>query len=127
MSERYFGEIESFPEGSMFTTRVELSKAGLHPPPVAGISGGEKEGAASIVLSGGYEDDLDFGNEILRSKREIDDLIKQIPDTRYSVSGYFDIGLKTKIVGMREIKGIYKKLKYLFFSSNHILVNVSYL
>jgi len=29
---------------------------------VAGISGSEREGADSIVLSGGYEDDQDFGD-----------------------------------------------------------------
>jgi putative restriction endonuclease len=32
---------------------------------IAGISGSEKEGADSIVLSGGYEDDEDLGDEIV--------------------------------------------------------------
>lgn len=34
-----------------------MSEAGVHRPHVAGIAGREKEGAYSIVLSGGYEDD----------------------------------------------------------------------
>jgi putative restriction endonuclease len=62
---RVFGEIPGYPEGSRFGTRAELSEAGLHRPRVAGISGSEKEGADSIVLSGGYEDDEDQGDEIV--------------------------------------------------------------
>lgn len=34
-----------------------MSEAGCHRPHVAGIHGREDEGAYSIVLSGGYEDD----------------------------------------------------------------------
>ena len=60
-----FGEVPGYPEGSRFETRAELSEAGLHRPRVAGISGSEKEGADSIVLSGGYEDDEDRGDEIV--------------------------------------------------------------
>jgi putative restriction endonuclease len=65
MSGRVFGELPGYPEGSRFGTRAELSEAGLYRPRVAGISGSEKEGADSIVLSGGYEDDEDRGDEIV--------------------------------------------------------------
>jgi putative restriction endonuclease len=41
--------------GSRFESRAALSDAALHKPLVAGISGSEREGADSIVLSGGYE------------------------------------------------------------------------
>lgn len=34
-----------------------MSEAGIHRPHVAGIHGREHEGAYSIVLSGGYDDD----------------------------------------------------------------------
>ena len=34
-----------------------MSEAGVHRPHVAGIHGRDSEGAYSIVLSGGYEDD----------------------------------------------------------------------
>ena len=34
-----------------------MSEAGVHRPHVAGIHGREEDGAFSIVLSGGYEDD----------------------------------------------------------------------
>ena len=44
----------------------ELNSAGVHRPPVAGIGGTAKAGGAdSIVVSGGYEDDLDLGDEII--------------------------------------------------------------
>jgi len=36
---------------------LQVSEAGVHRPHVAGIAGRENEGAYSIVLSGGYEDD----------------------------------------------------------------------
>ena len=65
MRERIFGHIPAYPEGSCFASRAELSHAGLHRPLIAGISGRGREGADSIVLSGGYEDDQDFGDEIL--------------------------------------------------------------
>lgn len=42
-----------------------MSAAGVHRPRLAGISGSESEGADSIVLSGGYEDDQDLGDEII--------------------------------------------------------------
>ena len=41
---------------------LQASEAGVHRPPVGGIHGREKEGAYSIVLSGGYEDDMDNGD-----------------------------------------------------------------
>ena len=65
MPERVFGHIPGYPEGSRFESRAELSAAGVHRPTMAGISGSEREGADSIVLSGGYEDDEDLGDEIV--------------------------------------------------------------
>lgn len=61
MTPRIFGEIPGYPEGSVFSSRRELANAGLHRPLQAGISGGAHEGAESIVVSGGYEDDRDDG------------------------------------------------------------------
>lgn len=63
--DRLFGEIANVSVGRCFSTRLELAQTGIHRPLQAGISGSEKEGADSIVLSGGYEDDLDFGNVII--------------------------------------------------------------
>lgn len=65
MAARVFGKIAGVPEGSVFESRLELSRAGVHRPTQAGISGTGKEGADSIVLAGGYEDDQDDGNLIV--------------------------------------------------------------
>ena len=65
MTNRLFGEIPEYPVGSFFESRRDLSQSGVHRPLQAGISGGAKEGADSIVLSGGYEDDQDFGSTII--------------------------------------------------------------
>jgi putative restriction endonuclease len=54
-----------YPEGSEFASRDELNKTGVHRPTQAGISGAADEGADSIVVSGGYEDDRDNGDEII--------------------------------------------------------------
>ena len=62
---RHFGEIEGIEVDQNFINRIALAEAKVHPPTQAGISGSGKEGADSIVLSGGYEDDEDFGHEII--------------------------------------------------------------
>jgi putative restriction endonuclease len=65
MAQRIFGHIEGYREGHMFADRRELAASGVHRPNQAGISGSGKEGADSIVLSGGYEDDRDDGDIVI--------------------------------------------------------------
>jgi putative restriction endonuclease len=65
MPDREFGHISGVPVGTIFATRHQLSLAGIHPPTMAGISGTGTQGADSIVLSGGYEDDRDWGSLII--------------------------------------------------------------
>lgn len=60
-----FGHIPGYPVGSVFVSRSDLSQAGIHHPTRSGIAGSAEDGATSIVLSGGYEDDEDWGDEIL--------------------------------------------------------------
>lgn len=60
-----FGSIPGYPVGSTFANRSELAKTGVHPPTMNGISGRQSEGASSIVVSGGYEDDYDLGGVII--------------------------------------------------------------
>jgi len=55
--QRVFGEIEDTQVGQIFKDRKELAGAGIHTPPMAGIWGSADDGASSIVLSGGYEDE----------------------------------------------------------------------
>jgi len=60
-----FGEIEDIKEAHFFEGRREMMPTSFHRNWGAGIDGNEQEGAAAIVLSGGYEDDLDLGDEII--------------------------------------------------------------
>lgn len=62
---RVFGHIPGISVGKIFVNRKALAHAGIHNPTQAGISGSKNEGADSIVLSGGYEDDMDHGNIII--------------------------------------------------------------
>jgi hypothetical protein len=64
MPNRVFGELPGCPEGTYFSSRIEASRAGIHRPTQGGISGSADQGADSIVVSGGYEDDRDKGFEI---------------------------------------------------------------
>ena len=60
---RYFGEINGTYVGQIFKDRKELASIGIHKPLMGGIWGDGEEGASSIVLSGGYEDDIDEEEE----------------------------------------------------------------
>ncbi|XP_014357936.2 E3 ubiquitin-protein ligase UHRF1 [Papilio machaon] len=63
MPPNHFGPIPGIEVGMCWRFRIQLSETGVHRPPVSGIHGRDVEGAYSIVLSGGYEDDVDNGNE----------------------------------------------------------------
>lgn len=60
-----FGEIAGIEEGHWFEGRKEMMPTSFHRNWGAGIDGNGKEGTAAIVLSGGYEDDFDSGDEII--------------------------------------------------------------
>jgi len=62
---RVFGEIEGIAVGTEFASRAALAASGIHNPTQAGISGSTTAGADSIVVSGGYEDDEDYGDYII--------------------------------------------------------------
>lgn len=60
-----FGEITGIEEGYWFADRKEMMETSFHRNWGAGIDGNGKDGTAAIVLSGGYEDDYDSGDEII--------------------------------------------------------------
>jgi putative restriction endonuclease len=63
---RQFGPIPGVPEGTAFASRRDLSAATVHRPLMRGIWGlAINGGADSIVLSGGYEDDRDYGDTLV--------------------------------------------------------------
>ena len=52
-------------EGQIFHSREDIRQNGLHRHNQRGISGTANEPAEAIVLSGGYVDDLDLGDEVI--------------------------------------------------------------
>jgi hypothetical protein len=52
-------------EGQVFDGRAAIHEAGLHLHTMRGISGRGNGPAEAIVLSGGYVDDVDLGDEII--------------------------------------------------------------
>lgn len=59
------GEVPGVSVGQAYESRVLASEAEVHRPRIAGICGTKKAGAESIVLSGGYKDDEDYGDVIV--------------------------------------------------------------
>ncbi|MFI6332481.1 YDG/SRA domain-containing protein [Micromonospora chersina] len=64
MTARTYSEIHGYPVGLTFLNRAELAASKLHRPLQGGICGG-KDRAKSIVVSGGYTDDEDYGYELV--------------------------------------------------------------
>ncbi|KAF4574753.1 hypothetical protein EYR36_006103 [Pleurotus pulmonarius] len=58
------GHIKGVPVGKTFENRQKCSAYGVHAPWQAGIHGTAEDGAYSVVLSGGYPDDVDHGDFI---------------------------------------------------------------
>jgi putative restriction endonuclease len=60
-----YGEIEGVSIGALFPNRRALFDDGVHRDIQRGITGKREQlGAESIVLSAGYEDDVDLGDRI---------------------------------------------------------------
>jgi len=59
------GELPQAPVGTTFPSRRAAHEAGVHRPLQAGICGTKRSGAESIVVSGGYKDDEDYGDVII--------------------------------------------------------------
>lgn len=64
MADYFFGEISGQPVGTSYARRRTLADAGVHQVLQQGIAGNRHVGCASIVISGGYETDEDYGHEI---------------------------------------------------------------
>lgn len=84
-----FGDIEGIEEGHHFQNRREMMPTSFHRNWAAGIDGNGAEGTAAIVLSGGYEDDKDYGDEIIYTGAGGNDpnTKSQIADQSWSTSG----------------------------------------
>ena len=68
----------------------------------------------------------DFGNEILRSKTEIENLVKKGNFKKCNIRYYFDIGIRTKILQIAKGKINLTNIMRTLFQSNHLLVEIDY-
>ncbi|KAF7311196.1 Carboxymuconolactone decarboxylase [Mycena kentingensis (nom. inval.)] len=64
-TEPKYGKIPGVDVGACFEDRDALLASGVHTAPQAGICYSERFGAYSVLLNGGYEDDVDEGNRIV--------------------------------------------------------------
>ncbi|AWB96374.1 hypothetical protein DCE93_12540 [Agromyces badenianii] len=95
---RFFGTPDGVQVGQFFIDRRELQHAQVHRPGQAGISGTGKEGSDSIVVSGGYPEDVDHGSYIIYTGHGGQDqrTRRQIADQRIDAPG--NAGLITSMV-----------------------------
>ena len=106
---RVFGEIPGYPEGSEFDSYKALNEAKIHLQRQGGITGSQEEGAESIVVSGGYEDDQDFGDEIIYTGQGgRDESGKQIADQTLSRGNMALAKNEIDSLPVRVIRGAHK-------------------
>jgi hypothetical protein len=106
--------------GTVFPNRKALRDAGIHRPLQAGICGTGETGAESIVLNGGYEDDVDTRDEIIYTGHGGNDPAsgQQIADqtltgSNLSLVRSFEWELPVRVVrGWREPSGVGPKAGY---------------
>jgi predicted restriction endonuclease len=115
MSNIHFGEVTSIKDGQKFDSRKALIEAGLHRSIQHGIDGNGNEGVAAIVVSGGYEDDRDLGDEIIYTGHGGNDPTtkKQIANQSWDAHG--NKGLKVsqyKNLPVRVIRGPHSESKF---------------
>ena len=105
-----FGHIEGITVGQIFDDRKHLREVGIHAPTMAGIWGAQ-EGAFSIVLSGGYEDDIDELDYILYTGQGGQNVPggKQVADQEFTKGNLglrlsCDYGLPVRVTRGHQIK-----------------------
>ena len=110
-----FGDIENIKEGHRFEGRKEMMPNSFHRIWTSGIDGNANEGASAIVLSGGYEDDKDFGDKIIYTGAGGNSAKsgKQIEDQKWEQKGNAGL-MKSMNEGLpvRVIRGFTHKSEY---------------
>lgn len=115
MNKIVFGEIDGIEEGTWFKGRKEMMQNSFHRKWGGGIDGNGKDGTAAIVLSGGYEDDQDKGDEIIYTGAGGNDTStgKQIADQSWENPGNAGLLLsRDKGLPVRVIRGFRHKSPY---------------
>ncbi|MFB7045140.1 YDG/SRA domain-containing protein [Streptomyces microflavus] len=99
------GEVPNTQVGQTFSSRWLAHESGIHRPPQGGICGTKKYGAESIVVSGGYKDDEDYGDVIIytghggqdSSKNQVSDQTLDDPGNAALVTSYLE-GLPVRVL-----------------------------
>lgn len=99
------GEIPNVKVGQLYESRRLAHEAGVHRPLQAGICGTKKTGAESIVVSGGYKDDEDYGNVIVYtghggqdgSRNQVSDQTLDDPGNAALVTSHLE-GLPVRVI-----------------------------
>jgi len=108
-----YGDVQGVSEGDHFKNRKEVKEAGIHAHNEAGISGKAQEGANAIVLSGGYEDDEDNGDEIIYTGSGRDRQSgKQIADQKLELYNQALVTSELRGLPVRVIRGSKLKSPY---------------
>jgi predicted restriction endonuclease len=100
------GEIPGVPVGTTFVNRAEAAELRVHRALIAGIVGNGREGAESVVSSGGYEDDQDSGSLIIYTGHGGQDAGRQVEDQSFESSG--NAALRTSMINgtpVRVVRG----------------------
>lgn len=82
-----FGHIDGIEIDHHFEGRKEMMPSSFHRQWGQGIDGNRSDGAACIVLSGGYADDEDYGNEIIYTGAGSNKDGKQVEDQSWNHIG----------------------------------------
>lgn len=108
-----FGSIKGIEEGFLFEGRRDMMPSSFHRNWAQGIDGNKNEGVSAIVLSGGYEDDEDFGDEIIYTGAGGNEGKKQIEDQTWKNTQNAGL-LKSMIEGLpvRVIRGYQHKSEF---------------
>lgn len=107
------GDVQGIQKGDWFKDRKEMMPSSFHRVWTSGIDGNGREGAAAIVLSGGYADDVDYGDEIIYTGAGGNKDGKQISDQSWSQSG--NAGLLTSMdqgLPVRVVRGYQHKSEF---------------
>lgn len=75
-----YGHVPGIREGQRFSGQAEAAKCLVHRNRQAGIVGTREKGAESIVVSGGYEDDVDNGHELIYTGHGGREGLRQVRD-----------------------------------------------
>ncbi|MEV4437186.1 YDG/SRA domain-containing protein [Streptomyces sp. NPDC049585] len=100
-----FGHPPYVPVGTCFESRAALRASGLHDHLQAGIWGKADEDAKSIVVSGGYEDDRDYGDVIIYTGQGGQQKRRQVRDQELTLGNAALVNSQSSGTPVRVIRG----------------------